>query len=131
MVKITKEAARIIRETCEAACRKEGQVLRRIEAGKRCALTLKVDPSINIRIVDKTKDWEDSDLFDFVSWAEFKKGVPDEGDGNALVDFYCYDREGLCTNAQAMWVSGILVWTGIDGRFGFTHYGSDELRDKT
>lgn len=61
-IKPNREECRIIRKAAEDACRKEGQRLVRVEAGKRCALTLDVDPSINIFIVDPTPDWEDSDL---------------------------------------------------------------------
>lgn len=132
MIKPNREEIRIIRETAKDGCRREGQRLVRVEAGKRCALTLEVDPSINILLVDHTPEWEDSDLFDFVDWSEFKKGIPEAPGGRAMVDFYCYDREGLCTNVQARFDGGRLVWTGIDaaGRWGYTFHGDDALRGK-
>lgn len=114
-IKPNREECRIIRKAAEDACRKEGQRLVRVEAGKRCALTLDVEPSINIFLVDPTPDWEDSDLFDFVSWADFKRGFDAHGSGGGMVDFYCYDREGLCTNIQARFDGGRLVWAGIHG----------------
>lgn len=130
MIKPNSEEIRIIRETAKDGCRREGQRLVRVEAGIRCALTLEVDPSINIFLVDHTQDWEDSDLFDFMDWATFKKGIPAAEGNRAMVDFYCYDKEGLCTNIQARFEGGRLVWTGIhgDSRWGgFTYWGDAQF----
>lgn len=129
IIKPTREELAIIRQTCEKACQKEGQKLKRIEVGKRCSLSKDVAASVNILLVDETKDWEDSDLFDFVDWNNFKKGFDATENGSAVVDFYCYDKEGLCTNAQAVFRDYRLVWAGILGRSGFTFFGDEIIQN--
>ena len=132
MIKPTAEELSIIRVCARVACRQQGDALHRIDVGKRFSLEKggdTLEPSINILQVDKTRHWEESDLFDFMSWADLRKGIPDDGDGRAIIDLYCYARDTLSTNVQAVFDGGRLVWTGIDGEelgsnFGFTHWGT-------
>lgn len=129
MIKPSREEYAIIRECAKAACRKEGATLFKMEAGQRMSVaedrTGMEEPSINILQIDKTADWEESDLYTTVYWEDVRKtGIPSD-DGRAVVDFYCYARdEGLITNMQAHFDNGKLVWTGIEGPWGFTHWGT-------
>lgn len=123
MIKPTKEELAIIRQAAKVACQKEGYSLKRIEIGMRYGSEIE-DASINILMIDETKDWEESDLFTTVEWKDFKKGIPTD-DGRAVVDFYLYDSIGLCTNMQAHFNASKLVWVGIEGPWGFTHWGTE------
>lgn len=113
-----------IRECAKRACRMQGDTLHKIEVGERYSTNEGAPDvrSINILQVDATPHWEESDLFDLVDWADFKRGIPSD-DGRAMVDFYCYSRDGLSTNIQARFERGRLVWTGIDSDIApFTHW---------
>lgn len=128
MIKPTREELATIRKSAEVACRKEGMTLGVIRVGERFSLaegTKMEDHSINILQVDPTTDWEESDLFDTHEWKRLRSGIPSD-DGRAVVDFYCYNRgmEELITNMQAHFDGGKLVWTGIEGPWGFTHWGT-------
>lgn len=69
---------------------KAGNVI--LEAGIRCNTERGgVGHSLNILRVGRD-DWEDTDLFDFASWGDFRMGVPLTDDGRADVDFYIRSR---------------------------------------
>lgn len=69
----------------------------KLELGLRCKLRDDSVPySPNIMLVG---GFEESDLADFISWADFRKnGVELNTCGNAELDFYVYDRSGLVGN---------------------------------
>jgi hypothetical protein len=118
LIKPNRAELAIIRACATAATRKQGRRLHRIEIGRRFPLDTAnhpaADASTNVLLVDSTEHWEESDLFDLASWDDFRKGVPAAEGGRAVVDFYCYSREGLETNIQARFSGGRLIWTGID-----------------
>ncbi len=101
-----------------------------VELGKRYGFKVDHAPSINLLQVDVTKDWEESDLDDFVSWADFRAaGIPSD-DGRATVDFYVYSSEGLEGNCQAVFIGGRLVFVGVLGAgFGVTYWGDASYVD--
>lgn len=68
--------------------------------------------NVNIRLVSDEPDWNDTDLHDYISWAEFRKGFDLTDDGRGLVDFYVYSlgHDGeLITNVQAYFEGRRLV----------------------
>lgn len=69
----------------------------KVELGLRCKLRDDSVPySANYMLVG---GFEESDLADFISWADFlKKGVELNPCGNAALDFYVSDRNGLVGN---------------------------------
>lgn len=100
----------------------------RVEVGERYADDVWAG-SINVLQVDKTRDWEESDLRDVHPWSDFLKGVPTD-DGRAIVDFYVYGRDGLACNIQAKFYKGRLVWCGECGSWGFTAFGPESLQER-
>lgn len=46
----------------------------------------------NVALVSDDPDWSDTDLNDYGSWSEFRKGVALTDDGRAIVDFYIRAR---------------------------------------
>lgn len=46
----------------------------------------------NIALITDDPDWNDTDLADFGSWVDFRKGVTLTEDGRAIVDFYIRKR---------------------------------------
>lgn len=93
--------------------KREVQGLFRMEAGTRINLhNSDIEQSLNIALVAQTDNWADTDLHDFVSWAGFRAGVPLTEDGRAIIDFYCYSREGLETNISVYYKGGVIVKMG-------------------
>ena len=96
--------------------KQEVRGLTRMEAGTRINLQDgEIEQSLNIALVAKTEDWQDTDLNDFISWAGFRAGVPLSEDGRAILDFYCYSREGLETNIAVYYKDGAIVKLGRTG----------------
>lgn len=103
--KPTKEEADLIRSVAKAKV----SGLRKMEAGVRLNTEDGSVPiSINIARVTKQTDdaWEDTDLFDFMPWPEFRKGVELTEDGRAIVDFYLYNQYELDTNIVVYYEAG-------------------------
>lgn len=48
----------------------------------------------NIAFITDCEHWEDTDLEDYGSWAEFCRGVALTEDGRAIVDFYLAPKDG-------------------------------------
>jgi hypothetical protein len=103
--KISAADRKVIRSyAAKAARRRPGQII--IEVGERFCLD--EGPwvcSFNILMIDKTEDWDDSDLNQTWRFSEVKE-IELTPDGKALVDFYIYEREfddhgDLNTNVQA------------------------------
>lgn len=93
--------------------KQEVRGLTRMEGGTRINLQDgEIEQSLNIALVAKTEDWQDTDLNDFVSWAGFRTGVELTEDGRAVIDFYCYSREGLETNIAVYYKDGAIVKLG-------------------
>lgn len=89
--------------------KREVRGLTRMEGGSRDnTRDHSVETSLNIARVAKTADWEDTDLNDFVDWATFRKGVELTDDGRAIIDFYCYSRDGLETNISVYYKDGAI-----------------------
>jgi hypothetical protein len=66
--------------------------------------------SMNIARVTVCEDWsEDTELEDFGTWSEFRKGVELTEDGRAIVDFYVHDRVELNTNVVVYYQGGQIV----------------------
>lgn len=71
----------------------------------------------NIAIVAKTENWQDTDLADLIPWADFRKGVELTEDGRAILDFYCYSREGLETNISVYYKDGAIFKLARTGAY--------------
>lgn len=96
--------------------KQEVRGLTRMEGGTRINLQDgEIEQSLNIALVAKTEDWQDTDLNDFISWAGFRAGVPLTEDGRAVIDFYCYSREGLETNIAVYYKDDAIVKMGRTG----------------
>jgi hypothetical protein len=96
--------------------KREVRGLTRMEGGTRINLQDgTIEQSLNIALVAKTEDWQDTDLNDFISWAGFRAGVPLTEDGRAVIDFYCYSREGLETNIAVYYKDGAILKMGRTG----------------
>lgn len=89
--------------------KQEVRALSRMELGTRInTQDTSETVSSNIAIVAKTENWQDTDLADLISWADFRKGVELTEDGRAILDFYCYSREGLETNISVYYKDGAI-----------------------
>ena len=101
--------------------------LRKIEAGIRCNTVYGgVGHSFNIARVTKSPDdyTLDTDLFDFATWAEFRKGVELGENGNAIVDFYLHNQYELDTNIVVYYEAGrIQKILSVNGHNIMTHAG--------
>jgi len=96
--------------------KREVRGLTRMEGGTRINLQDgTIEQSLNIALVAKTEDWQDTDLNDFISWAGFRAGVPLTEDGRAVIDFYCYSRDGLETNIAVYYKDGAILKMGRTG----------------
>lgn len=96
--------------------KREVRGLTRMEGGTRINLQDgTIEQSLNIALVAKTEDWQDTDLNDFISWAGFRAGVPLTEDGRAVIDFYCYSRDGLETNIAVYYKDGAIFKMGRTG----------------
>lgn len=96
--------------------KREVRGLTRMEGGTRINLQDgAIEQSLNIALVAKTEDWQDTDLNDFISWAGFRAGVPLTEDGRAVIDFYCYSRDGLETNIAVYYKDGAILKMGRTG----------------
>lgn len=104
--KPTKEEAELIRSVAKG----QTDNLRKMEAGIRLNMDDGSIPhSINIALVTKldSDKWFDTDLFDFMPWTQFRKGVELTKEGRAIVDFYLYDSYGsLDTNIVVYYADG-------------------------
>lgn len=69
--------------------------------------------SMNPLVVTDDPDWNDTDLDDYGTWAEFRKGVELTPDGRGVVDFYIRKRgdeyKDLCGNVTIEIEDGKLV----------------------
>jgi hypothetical protein len=63
-----------------------------MEPGWRCNTTREVEASINIALVSDDPAWNDTDLADYGTWAEFRKGIELTADGRAIIDLYIHRR---------------------------------------
>lgn len=107
--KPTQDQCNIIKAAAYAECGKRVS----LEPGRRYStIDADIPASINGLLVDKSEDWEDSDLQDHDSWGSFRKGLELTPDGKAAVDFYCYDRDGLVSNLIAYYDNGALECYG-------------------
>lgn len=96
--------------------KREVRGLTRMEGGTRINLQNgEIEQSLNIALVTQDEQWTDTDLNDFISWAGFRAGVPLTEDGRAVIDFYCYSREGLETNIAVYYKDGAIVKMGRTG----------------
>nr|DAF93631.1 MAG TPA: hypothetical protein [Myoviridae sp. ctshb19] len=104
--KPTAEQCAQIRAVAKRGC----SGLRRIELGTRVSLTdHELPTSINVARVAKTEKWEDTDLFDMRTWADFRKGVELTDDGRAVLDLFLYDQWGLDSHAIVYYKDGAIV----------------------
>lgn len=84
--KITQVEADAIRSV---ARRVSGYSHVRLDVGIREHLTDDTRPrNVNIALVSDLPTWEDTDLFDYQPWADFRKGVELTADGRGTVDIY-------------------------------------------
>lgn len=103
--KPTKEECALIR----SVAKRDTYSLRRIEIGIRCNTQHEDMPrSMNIARVAKNAadNVFDTDLYDFASWADFRKGVKLTDTGTAIVDFYLYSAHGLESNIVLHYADG-------------------------
>lgn len=63
-----------------------------LEPGIRHNIDSDRGTSINIALVSDDPEFNDTDLHDHGSWAEFRRGVPLNAQGKAVVDFYTRRR---------------------------------------
>lgn len=64
-----------------------------LEPGFRYNTEIEGKPvSMNIALVSDDSSWNDTDLDDYGTWAEFRKGVELTEDGRATIDFYIRRR---------------------------------------
>jgi hypothetical protein len=63
-----------------------------LEPGIRGHLTRNIEPQMNIALISDDPEWNDTDLDDYGSWADFRRGVPLTKAGRAIVDFYIYGK---------------------------------------
>lgn len=106
-----------------AAERETGERYISMRPGLRYNIGRESSPvEMNIALLTPEPDWDDTDLFDYGSWAAFRKGVPLTEDGRAVVDFYVRDRrEGdLLSNIAVDYAGGKI--TRIYGFSGFGDY---------
>lgn len=76
----------------------------RLEPGIRYNLdNSSIPESMNIKLVSKLEDWDDTDLSECGDWADFRKGVKLDNEGKAVVDFYI--RAANDAIAQNEWCS--------------------------
>lgn len=69
-------------------------------------------PNMNIALVSRDPDWNDTDLFDHGRWVDFRRGIELTPDGRGIVDFYLYSRDpdsDLLGNVTAYIERGELV----------------------
>lgn len=105
MWKPSKEECALIRATAKLAV----SGLCKVEAGIRCNTKYAgVEQSFNIaRVTKSPSDYTlDTDLSDFASWADFRKGMELGDNGNAIVDFYLFNRFELATNITVYYEAG-------------------------
>lgn len=109
-----------LRQVATAQARQHGARGRVIlEPGLRVSLlVLGLEPNLNVRLVDGSDDWEDSDLWGHSNLDAFRDGVTLDEDGNAVVDFYLSDPTGLICNVQAWGDASGLVAVTTDGPDG-------------
>jgi hypothetical protein len=100
-----------------AFAKREVSGMKRLEGGSRHNMhDSSVPTSLNIALVAKKENWEDTDLSDFVPWATFRKGVELTEDGRAIIDFYVYNAWGLETNISVYYKGGKIVKLARTGR---------------
>lgn len=107
--KPTSEECRTIRAFACAEARRRHVIIR---PGLREHLEDETrESSMNILLVaDNAATWSDTDLADQRDWADFKKGVPLNAEGRAIVDFYVYSTgEELLTNVTVYYATGKVV----------------------
>lgn len=67
----------------------------------------------NIALVTDDPNWNDTDLYEYGSWADFRKGVALTEDGRAIIDFYIrwrFDEEQeLRGNVEVYYADGRLA----------------------
>src|SRR4051812_36964984 len=64
-----------------------------LEPGLRVGVSNRTElPHMNVRLVSDDPDWNDTDLDDYGTWADFRKGVELTPDGRGLIDFYIRRR---------------------------------------
>jgi hypothetical protein len=77
--------------------------------------------SINIALVTDDPEWADTDLHDYGSWLEFRKGVELTPEGRGIFDFYIRSRGDkscqLCGNIIVHVVKGKLALITGSGKF--------------
>lgn len=83
--------------------------------------------SLNIALVSDDPAWGDTDLADYGTWSEFRKGIELTSDGRAIVDFYirrkfdssgelhgnivCHVRNGVLAEIRGYGHGGRPLWT--------------------
>lgn len=117
-IPIWKPTAAEVRVIMAAAALETNQPATRIalEPGARFNLdNPKRGVSINIAQISDDTDWNDTDLDDFCTWQEFRKGVELTADGRAIVDFYIYSKREreLLSNVTVYYNAGRI--TRIEG----------------
>jgi hypothetical protein len=107
--KITPADRKIIREYAAHAARLRPQQVGIMIAQRCSTVDASIPPNFNIKLVDPSPDWDDSDLHDKWMLREIET-VELTPEGEAEVDFYIYSMEGfgptreidqLETNVQA------------------------------
>ena len=117
--RISNADAETLRAVASAAARRQGARGRiTMEPGVRKS-TSRPDlvPDMNVRLVDGSDDWEDSDLWSHTQFKTFREGVRLDEEGLAVVDLYCYGLDGLACNVQA--------WADLSGLVAVTTDGPE------
>jgi len=99
-----------------------------IEPGIRYNLETEAE-SINARIIDKTRDWEDSDLMAHGTWQDVKDPLPLDDNGTGETDLYVYARDGLACNIQIEYDRAGLVAVHADAEKNVWHRDGAEPFD--
>lgn len=109
LYKITQQEADIIRSVAQKA---SGHRSVKLEPGSRINVNNHLIDEVNIALISDDPDWADTDLFDHVPWAEFRKGLKLTEDGRGIVDIYVYEVGGcqeLLCNITAIFAGGKLA----------------------
>ncbi|MEP2533514.1 hypothetical protein [Shimia sp.] len=98
-VELSSAESKLIRQFArDIAARWTGRRDVKLEPGIR---TSETGESVNVNLIDRTPDWEDSDLADHIAWSDLRRdGLPLDAAGTGETDIYIYTAAGLAANMQ-------------------------------